>query len=63
MGCKTWLKLLAGLAFIGLAMGYLNYSPWLVLGVYFLLRGIMPFFCKCECCSACDMGMGGKKKR
>ncbi|MCX6769286.1 MAG: hypothetical protein NT051_01250 [Candidatus Micrarchaeota archaeon] len=56
--CQKVLKILAGLAFIGIGLNYLTLSPWLVLGIFMLLVGIAPFVCKCEgsCC------MPGKKK-
>ena len=56
--CKKVLKILAGLALIGVGMNMLS-NPWLIVGLYLLLRGIIPFMCKCECCGACEM----KKKR
>jgi len=56
--CKKVLKILAGLAFIGIGIGTFTFNPWLVLGVFMLLVGIAPFVCNCEsgCC------MPGKKK-
>ncbi len=49
--CKKWLKLLAGIVFIlGSLKLYLAFDPWLVLGAYFVLCGLMPMVCKCEMC-------------
>jgi hypothetical protein len=59
--CKGVLKILAGLLLIGVGLSYLNYSPWLIFGLYLLLAGLAPFVCKCECCGPC--GMPAKKKR
>ena len=58
--CKKALRILVGLALIGVGMNYLMLNPWLVVGVYLLLRGVMPFVCKCEggCCTMPD-----KKKK
>jgi len=61
-GCKKWLKLLAGLAFLAIVGGYLNYSPWLVFGLYYLLAGLLPIFCPCDCCKG-NWGMPAKKKK
>jgi len=58
--CKKWLKLLGGLGLILGSLGYLPLNPWLVLGLMFFLMGLVPMFCKCECCGACDVG---KKKK
>jgi hypothetical protein len=58
--CKKILKILAGLALILVSVKTIAYDPWLILGLYLILRGIMPFVCGCEgaCCS-----MEGKKKK
>jgi len=58
--CKKILKILAGLALIAVSLNYLIYDPWLIVGAYLLLRGLMPFACKCEgaCCT-----METKKKK
>jgi hypothetical protein len=58
--CKKVLKIIAGLALIGISLGLMGYDPWLIIGVYLLLRGVMPFVCKCggNCCS-----MEGKKRK
>ncbi|MFA5106399.1 MAG: hypothetical protein WC506_05585 [Candidatus Micrarchaeia archaeon] len=69
--CKKILKILAGLALIAgafnVGFALTLTSAWLVIGLYLLLAGLMPFICKCECCcggSCCDMGeMKGKKKK
>lgn len=66
MGCKRWLKLLGGLgliyaSYLGNGMSLAIFDPWMVLGLMFFLMGVAPFFCKCECCSGCEMP--GKKKR
>lgn len=48
--CKKWLKLLAGLVLI---LGYFKMfvlDPWLVIGVYLFLCGLMPMLCKCDGC-------------
>ena len=57
--CKKALKILAGLGLIAVGMGMYN-NPWLVVGLYLLLRGVVPMVCKCEsgCCT-----MPEKKKR
>lgn len=56
-GCKLWLKILAGLALILVSGKILNFDPWLIVGLYLALRGIMPMVCKCDpCCGT------GKKK-
>ena len=62
MGCcmgKKVLRILAGLVLIAVGLGMFLYSPWLIVGLYLLLRGLIPFMCKCECCGACEM----KKKK
>ena len=62
--CKKALKILAGLALIAAGLGMFPNSngPWLIVGLYLLLRGLLPLMCKCECCSgACEMA--GKKKK
>ena len=57
--CKKVLKILAGLGLIAVGMGMYS-NPWLIVGLYLFLRGIMPFMCKCECCGgACET----KKKK
>ena len=48
--CKKWLKLLAGIVLILVSLKYLALDPWLVVGVYFALCGLMPMVCKCETC-------------
>jgi len=63
MGCcmgKKILKILAGLALVGISLKYVAYDPWLVVGLFFLLVGISPFLCQCDACKACGTGM--KKK-
>ena len=57
--CKKVLKILAGLGLILVGLNYLS-DPWLIVGVYLLLRGVVPFVCKCEgaCCT-----MEAKKKK
>ena len=62
MGCcmgKKWLNILAGLVLILIAIGVFSFNYWLIVGLYLLLKGLMPFLCPCECCGACKMG---KKK-
>jgi len=51
--CKKVLKILAGLALIAVSLKYLAYDPWLVVGLYLLLAGVVPFVCNCEggCCT------------
>ena len=58
--CKKVLKILAGLGLIAVGLNMLTYNAWLVVGLYLLLAGIMPFVCKCEggCCTMPD-----KKKK
>jgi hypothetical protein len=58
--CKKVLRILAGLALILVSLGVLNYDPWLIVGLYLALRGVMPLVCKCEagCCT-----VEGKKKK
>jgi hypothetical protein len=48
--CKKWLKLLAGLVLILISLKYLALDPWLVIGVLFVLIGLMPMLCKCDEC-------------
>ena len=58
--CKKVVKILAGLGLIAVGLNMLAYSPWLIVGLYLLLRGVMPLMCKCECCGgACE----AKKKK
>ncbi len=66
MGCKRWLKLLGGLgliysSYLANGSGFVFFDPWMVLGLLFFLMGLAPFFCKCDCCTACEAP--GKKKR
>ena len=67
MGCcmgKKILKILAGIGLLGVGMSYLNYTtaPWMIVGAFLFLAGLLPLVCKCECCSgAC--AMPGKKKK
>jgi len=58
--CKKVLRILAGLALIGVSLKYIAVDPWLVVGSYLLLRGAMPFVCQCGC-GCCTME--GKKKK
>ncbi|MFA5929869.1 MAG: hypothetical protein WC861_03215 [Candidatus Micrarchaeia archaeon] len=51
--CKKVLRILAGLGLIAVGLGMFS-NPWLIAGLYLLLRGIMPLMCKCECCGACE---------
>ena len=52
--CKKVLKILAGIGLIAVGLGMFA-NPWLVVGLYLLLRGVMPLMCKCECCGgACE---------
>ena len=64
MGCcmgKKVLKILAGLALIGVSLNVMVFNYWLIVGLYLLLAGLMPFVCPCEGCKgACCMP--GKKK-
>ena len=55
-GCKKWLKLIAGLVLILVSANMLQFSPWLIVGLYLALAGLMPMMCQCE---ACEM----KKKK
>lgn len=56
------LKILAGAVLIAGSFGYLGSPqfemPWLIVGLYLLLRGIAPLVCKCDCCAM----KGGKKR-
>ena len=58
--CKKVLKIVAGLALIATSLYVIRVDPWLIVGLYLALRGIMPMVCKCEgaCCS-----MDTKKKK
>jgi len=58
--CKKVLRILAGLALIAVSLKYIADMPWLIVGTYLLLRGVIPFVCKCEgaCCT-----METKKKK
>lgn len=58
--CKKVLKILAGLALIGISLNYLTMDVWLVVGAYLLLAGVVPLVCKCE--GGCCTMPGGKKK-
>jgi len=52
--CKKILKILAGLGLIAVGLNIIS-NPWLIVGLYLLLRGAMPLMCKCECCgTACE---------
>ena len=70
MGCcgmKKWLKILAGLAliyasYLGKNMMFVFFDPWMIVGLYLLLRGLLAMFCQCDCCKG-NCEMGGKKKR
>lgn len=57
--CKKWLKLLGGLGLVLVSMKYIPADPWMVLGAMFFLMGLLPLFCKCECCAAWE----GKKRK
>ncbi|MFA6328511.1 MAG: hypothetical protein WCY41_03625 [Candidatus Micrarchaeia archaeon] len=52
--CKNALKILAGLGLVAVGLNMLAYSPWLIFGLYMLLRGAMPFVCKCDSCGTCE---------
>jgi len=52
--CKKVLKILAGLGLIAVGLNMIAYSPWLIAGLYLLLRGLAPLMCKCDCCGACE---------
>ena len=56
-GCKKWLKLLAGIVLVLASVKILVFDPWLVLGLYLVLAGLLPMLCKCDCCA-----VGMKKK-
>jgi hypothetical protein len=58
--CKKILRILSGLALVFVSLRYLMYDPWLIVGLYLLLRGLLPMVCGCEgsCCA-----VEGKKKR
>jgi len=53
-GCKQWLKLLAGLILVLVSAKTLNFDPWLVVGLYLMLRGLLPMMCKCDQCKVKD---------
>ena len=62
--CKKILKILAGLGLIGVGTSFFNYTtaPWMIVGAFLLLTGMLPFICKCGCCSgACCMPEKKKK--
>lgn len=59
--CKKVLRIVAGLALVGVGMGMLNYNAWLIVGVYLFLRGVMPLMCKCDGC--CGSSCETKKKK
>ncbi|MCX6770813.1 MAG: hypothetical protein NTX79_02045 [Candidatus Micrarchaeota archaeon] len=48
------MKILTGLALIAVGLGMFLYSPWLIVGLYLLLRGVIPMMCKCEGCGTCE---------
>lgn len=60
--CKKVLKILAGLALVGVSLKYLSVDPWLVLGVFLVLVGIAPLVCGCESGACCGVEAKGKKK-
>jgi hypothetical protein len=65
MGCcvgKKYLKILAGLALLGISLKYLSFDPWMVVGAFFLLAGVAPFVCQCEACTG-GCCMDTKKKK
>jgi len=51
--CKNVLRILAGIALMLASASIISYSPWLIVGLYLALRGVMPMVCKCEggCCT------------
>ncbi len=64
MGCcmgKKILKILVGLALIGVSLKYLSFDPWLVVGAFFLLAGVAPFLCPCDACKGGCCETKGKK--
>ena len=55
--CKKALKIVVGLALIGIGLKMLPVDPWLVLGLFLLLAGLAPFMCKgcaAGCCEVSD---------
>lgn len=47
-GAKTWLRIVAGILLI--TSIFLNYSPWLIVGIYILGKGMMSLLCMCDDC-------------
>jgi len=43
--------MLAGLVLILVSVKMLVLDPWLVVGAYLLLRGLLPMLCKCDSCN------------
>jgi len=65
MGCcdgKKWLKIVAGVALILVSGNVISFSPWLIIGLYLALKGLLPMLCKCECCAPTCCVEGKKKK-
>ena len=52
--CKKWLKLLAGLVLVLVSAKTLDFDPWLIVGLYLMLRGLLPMMCKCDACAVKD---------
>jgi hypothetical protein len=57
-GCKGWLKIIFGVLLILVGAQVLGFNPWIILGLYLALKGLMPMMCKCDECSKTE----GKKK-
>ena len=57
-GCGRWLKIIFGVLLLLTGTGVLGFNPWVVLGLYLLLKGLMPMLCKCDECM-----VEGKKKK
>lgn len=51
--CKGWLKIIFGVLLMLSGAGVLGFNPWVILGLFFALKGLMPMLCKCDDC--CDM--------
>ena len=56
--CGKWLKIVFGVLLMLSGASVLGFNPWVVLGLFFALKGLMPMICKCDSCD-----MEGKKKK
>ena len=60
-GCKKWLALIFGVLLILSGSNVLGFNPWVILGLYFALKGLLPMMCKCDACYECKVE--GKKRK